>query len=317
MRSEPMTREEALERMVPPWHRRPRKRHGGVIQIWVTRVCDKSCFGCTQGSNLRGAREFMTADQFGIACKSLEGYFGTVGMFGGNPTLHPQFEDLCAVMREHVPRERRGLWASAPNGKGQCCRQTFSPSASNINVHLDREAYAEWRRDWPECRPVGLSQDSRHGPPYVAMQDVISDEEERWDLIAGCDVNQHWSAMICVFRGELRAFFCEIAGAQAMLHQHEPDYPDLGLPVDLSWWKSHVETFGRQIDYHCHACGVPLRGYGELAQAGDGVEQVSETHRPVYVSKVPNRRVELVTDRIQLGQRRVGRFIDYLQNASR
>jgi len=61
------------------------------------------------------------------------------------------------------------------------------------------------------------------------MEDMTDDE--RWGLIGNCDINQYWSAIICVFRGELRGYFCEIAGAQAILHENEPSYPDLGASV--------------------------------------------------------------------------------------
>jgi hypothetical protein len=121
--------------------------------------------------------------------------------------------------------------------------------------------------------------------------------------------------MICVFRGQLRGFFCEIAGAQAMLHQHEPDYPDTGLPVEPDWWKLSMEHFSGQVRKHCHECSAPLRGWGELAQArdADGVEQVSETHRNVYRTKRPMRRVQVVTELAQLGNR-LTHMTDYLQN---
>ena len=84
---------------------------------------------------------------------------------------------------------------------------------------VDREAYDEFRRDWPEARPFGLDKDSRHSPVYLDMTELVPDEAERNRLISGCDINQHWSAMIGVFRGQLRGYFCEIAGAQAMLKQ--------------------------------------------------------------------------------------------------
>jgi hypothetical protein len=256
----------ALSKMVAPGTRRPGKYREGVIQILVTRACNLSCYACTQGSNLGGKVEFMSPEHFEQAVLSLRGYYGVYGLFGGNPAMSPHFEDYCRILIKHVPKEQRGIWSNHPKGKGKIMRQTFDPSVSNINVHLDREAYNEFRRDWPESRPFGLDKDSRHSPPFVAMKDVLKmdcpvcngdgdyiddqdsdgedrykdcirckgtgkmyDESRAWELISNCTINQHWSALIGVFRGELRAWFCEIAGAQSMLHQHEPDYPDTGL----------------------------------------------------------------------------------------
>lgn len=282
--------------MKSPADRRPDAWLGGVIQIHITRACNLACCGCTQGSNLAGRPTFMTPEQFERACLSLADHWGVVGVFGGNPCVHPQFPQLCEILRRHIPPERRGLWANNLNGHGAVCRETFNPRVSNLNVHLDEAAYREMKRDWPECRPLGRRRDSRHSPPFVALRDLVTDEAERWRLIARCDVNQHWSALIGVFRGELRGWFCELAGAQAMLHQHEADYPDTGVPIEPGWWDRPMSggPFADQARFHCHQCGIPLRGLGELAIGGN-VEQVTETHRAIVRPKRPDRLVELVT----------------------
>lgn len=308
----------AIKDMIAPGIRRPGKYRQGVIQIWITRACDKSCYGCTQGSNLGGKLSFITLEQFEQACLSLKDYFGVVGVFGGNPALHPDFEELCRIMRIIIPYERRGIWSNHPKGNGKIMRETFNPSISNLNVHLDKCAYDEFKRDWPECTPVGLSIDSRHSPPYVAIKDVIHDEYTMWNMIKNCDINIHWSAMIGVFRGQLRGYFCEIAGSQAMLHQHEENYPDTGLEVNEDWWKYPIEYYSNQIKKHCVECGIPLKGYGELAQNNDieAKEQVSKTHESIFITKKKDRRVELVMVKEQLGKS-LYRVTDYLSNSSK
>lgn len=309
---------------------------GGVLQICVTRSCDMACFGCTQGSNLQGKKWMMSVEQFSTAVQSLKTYFGIVGVFGGNPALHPQFDQLCEVMREHIAFTQRGLWCNHPRGNGKYMRGVFNPFHSNLNVHLSRDAYDEFVRDWPECAPVlkGLDPewpeaqvitdlqqrafrvgDARHSPVYVAMKDVIMDEEERWRLIGNCDVNQYWSAMINVFRGELRGWFCEIAGAQAVLHQDEPNYPDLGVPINNEWWNRGMDSFDAQVRFHCENCGFPLRGYGDLAIGGKK-EQVSKTHENIYKPKNKLREVELVTELYQLKPNALMRGTDYVQNGA-
>lgn len=348
-----MTEQEALARMVAPGTRRKGKWREGVIQVWVTRACNNACFGCTQGSNLGGKLEFMPPELFEQALLSLRGYYGVIGVFGGNPALHPQFPELCALMRKHVPFEQRGLWCNDPTTHASEMRATFNPRHSNLNVHMDRQAYTRFKAGWPESMPFGLDQDSRHSPVHLAMRDVLYatcdtcwektpvnahealggvdaeckvckgqvryyDEAKAWELISRCDINQHWSAMVGMFRGELRAWFCEVAGAQAMLHQYEPDYPDTGLDPTLGevqWWQLPMDAFRNQVSKHCHECGVPLRGKGELAMSSDGVEQTSPTHAGVFVPKRKGRHVQVVTNIVQLGTERVGRVIDYVKNA--
>lgn len=310
-----MDSELAIRSMVAPYQPRP-VHLGGVLQVWVTRACDKACFGCTQGSNLGGKPGMITPEQYAEALESLRGYFGVVGMFGGNPAMHPQFEELCRILRESwVPLEQRGIWCNHPRGRIKTIAETFYAPHSNLNVHMDQDAYDEFAAGWPESRPwlKGMDADSRHSSVYVALQDLIPDEEVRWRLIANCDINRYWSALIGVFRGELRGWFCEIAAAQAMLHSHEPDYPDTGLPVVPGWWKRPIEDYAEQIRYHCHRCGIPLRGRGELAITGKR-EQVTAEHAEIYKPKIKAREVELVTN---LGQVQAGGLAlatDYIGN---
>lgn len=294
-----MNLSDALQKMVPPSQKRPNAYRGGIMQIHVTRACDKACFGCTQGSNLAGKSDMMTPEQFEQAVLSMEGYWGVIGVFGGNPAISKHFDDYCRILQKHVPFKRRGLWCNKLFGKGAICRETFNPNVCNLNVHMDREAWDEFKRDWPEAKPFGLDVDSRHSPPYVAMQDVIEDESKRYELISNCDINQNWSAMICLVNGELRAYFCEIAAAQAILHQNDPSWPVSGLEVVPGWWREPMESFKNQVEWHCHRCGIPLRGHGELAQ-GNGKEQVSKTHADIFKPKTKNRPVETVTELYQI-----------------
>ena len=307
--------ESVIASMVAPYQPRP-VHLGGVLQIWVTRACDKACFGCTQGSNLGGKPTMITPEQYAEALESLRGYFGVVGMFGGNPAIHPQFDELCRILRESwVPLEQRGIWCNHPRGKIKTIAETFYAPHSNLNVHMDADAYREFAEGWPESKVwlKGMDADSRHSQVYVALKDVIPDEGQRWRLIQNCDINRFWSALIGVFRGELRAWFCEIAAAQAMLHQNDPDYPDTGLPVSPGWWRRPIQDYAEQIRYHCHRCGVPLRGRGELAMTGTK-EQVSETHRDIYKPKIKGREVEVVTQLDQVEPGALPIMTDYIGN---
>lgn len=303
-----MNEDQALARMKTPAHRRNVWR-GGVLQIHITRACNESCFGCTQASNVAGKSVMMTPGQFDAACASLKGYTGVIGVFGGNPAMHPQFEELCKIMQEHFPKEQCGLWCNNLMGKGRAARATFNPRVSNLNVHLDTAAHEEFMRDWPETAGLpnlkGAVVDARHSPPFVAMQDVIENESERWDLIANCDVNQYWSALIGVIRGELRAYMCELMYTLCILHEKDQNefwQRDYGLQVTDGWWQAGIEAYRTQVKSLCHTCGMPLRGHGELAING-AVEKVSKTHVGVFNPKRKDRPVELVELRAHLHER--------------
>lgn len=299
-----------IDKMIAPSQRRETAYKGGIIQIWITRACDRACAGCTQASQLAGKPGMITVEQFEAAVISLKDYFGVVGLFGGNATIHPQFETICEILRKHRDRSLCGLWSNALLGKGAAARATFDPRVSNLNVHLSKEAYDEFRRDWPESMPFGLETDSRHATPFVAMSDMEDvTQEMREEMISHCDVNQFWSAMICVVRNELVGMFCEVAGSQAMLQQWEkkPDgswlIPDTGIPiigcggvVNTDWWKQSIRAYEQQISFHCNRCGIPMRGEGELAAAAEGsVELYSKTYESVVRPKIKDKLVQLVT----------------------
>lgn len=310
-----MNEAEALQRMKAPGARKPGKWREGVIQIHVTRACDRSCYACTQGSNLKGRNPAITLENFEACVRSLRGYHGVVGVFGGNPATHPQFPELCQILADHIPFEQRGLWCNNPMGHGTLMREIFNPQYSNLNVHQSREAFSEFKRDWPESRPVGLQNDSRHSPVFASLLDMGVPESKRWELISGCDINQHWSAMCGQFRGEPRAWFCEIAGAQSMLHQFDPSYPDTGMPVTDGWWRLPMEKFADQVRHHCHQCGVPMRGRGQLANATGEAEQTTKTYLPVFTPK-RERAVNVVESPEELGSP-LRSMVDYIGNSCR
>ena len=54
-----MNESECLSRMQPPGAFKPKAYGHGVIQILVTSMCEKSCFSCTQSSNVVHKKEFM------------------------------------------------------------------------------------------------------------------------------------------------------------------------------------------------------------------------------------------------------------------
>jgi hypothetical protein len=223
------------------------------------------------------------------------------------PCTH-SLEEICEILEKHIPFDQRGLWSNNLRGYGSLCRRVFNPSVSNLNVHCSTEAYEEMKRDWPECEPIG-KYDSSHSPVYVAMDDIKElTYQDKVELINRCDINQYWSAILCQVKGELKAYFCEIAGAQAML----TDDDSTGLYVSEKWWRLPITAFEEQIRSHCFKCGVPLKGKGDLAVNGTK-EYVSQTYIGIAKLKKKDKEIILVEKLSDLGGH-VGRSTDYIQN---
>ena len=65
-----------------------------VIQIETTNACPKRCSNCTRFVGHHKKPFMMNLETFMKAVDSLKGYPGLVGIMGGEPTIHPDFEAL-------------------------------------------------------------------------------------------------------------------------------------------------------------------------------------------------------------------------------
>jgi hypothetical protein len=301
------------KRLRIPSDKRDTSYLAGVMQIQITNVCNLTCPNCSQGCNLHYHPRSMTLQQFEQSIISVKDYYGVIGIYGGCPTLHHQFPEICEILTSYIPFEKRGLFTNALSGHGKLCAKVFNPKFSNLNIHTDMIAYEEFKKDWPEALfNVKGFNPSRHTPSWVAMQDMEDmTHNDMVNEILDCDINRYWSAFIGLFRGEIRAWFCEIAGAQARLHEDDPNYPDTGLPVTEGWWQLPYERFEPQMQKHCFSCGIPLRGQGELDNGP--IEYVSKTHLPIYKVKNKDKIVKIITRRSQLGKK-LNRSTDYIEN---
>ena len=89
-------------------------REKKVVVIDITNVCNLSCSNCTRfcGHYPKDKLYFMDPNYFEKALLSLEGFDGVIGLIGGEPTLHPEFEKLCEIFSDIIPRGQRGLWSN-------------------------------------------------------------------------------------------------------------------------------------------------------------------------------------------------------------
>lgn len=281
----PQRKVNVLKKMKAPGDVRPGIWRGRILQIKVTNACDLDCKNCSVAVGIakKLKRQFrMTPDQFRTALQSLRGYPGVIGMFGGNPTIHPQFEELCAIIREEIPnKEQRGLWSNNLRGHGKVCRETFHGPHSNLNVHQVQSAWDEIVRDWPEARPIpaGLSEPSTHGPIFGSMTELGLSEAEMWNKVSSCYVNQTWSSEITVIDEKLVGFFCEIAATMAELTGDA----SLGLPVEEGWWLQPMTAFEHQVNAYCTKCLIPMNGR-KIDAAGKEPEEFTKAWAPVMLS---------------------------------
>jgi predicted O-linked N-acetylglucosamine transferase (SPINDLY family) len=218
-----------------------------TIQIEVTNACVHECSNCTRLVGHSEKPFFISMAEFCAAVDSLVDYPKMVGMMGGEPLIHPQFEEMAAYLHSRIPRERCGLWSTLPKGK-----EHLAPLIAKVfgNVLLNDHTHG----------------DIQHCPVLVAPADLGVDEFTMWHRIEHCPVQNSWSASITPKGG----FFCEIAGALDMV---------LGGPggwkVEPGWWKKTPKDYTAQMERYCRNCGAafPLKPRMDT----DGIDDLSES----------------------------------------
>lgn len=203
-------------------------RDKSVIQIEITNVCENECTNCSRFVGHYRNTYFMKLEQVKEAISSLLDFPGGIGIMGGEPLMHPDFQHICRLVREMVPPDKRFLWTSGYNWDKyrKDVRKTFGG-----NVHFNNH------RDTTQ----------KHHPMLLGIRDVIKDQELIRQLVDDCWVNQRWSASI----NPKGAFFCEIAAAMDVLFEGPG-----GHPVAQGWWSEDPDAFRDQIERYCYRCGA-------------------------------------------------------------
>lgn len=200
-----------------------------TIQIEITNACINQCSNCTRLCGHHKKPFFMSLEQFKEAVDSLEDFPNRIGIMGGEPLLHPQFQEICEYLNSKRERMRCGLWTTLPKGK---------------------EHYRELIVKTFGC--IFLNDHSKEGimhtPLLVGADEVVHDKDYMWYLIDRCWVQNTWSASITPDGG----FFCEVAAAFASLTG------DKGWEIGPGWWEKYPKDFQEQMDKYCTRCGAAV-----------------------------------------------------------
>lgn len=216
-----------------------------VIHLDITNACHLSCANCTRHVGNHRKPYFMTLELVEKGIKSLLDFPGRIGIMGGEPTLHPNFREILALLRDLVPVDQREFWTAGfkwEEYKDDIMR-TFREDRISYNDHSQK---------------TGM-----HQPLLIAIDEVIDDPELRKMLIDNCPFQARWSASITP-KG---AFFCEIAGSMDWLF----DGPG-GYPIEPGWWDKTPDQFQDQVENYCGGCSgaIPMETLTDGRGGRDG-----------------------------------------------
>lgn len=232
-----------------------------VITIEITNACWLSCTHCTRHVGHHRAPFFMKPDYFRQAVISLLDSPCRIGVMGGEPTMHPHFEEILAILRELVPdKMRRDFWSSGfrfDHYKADITN-TFDRSRITYNDHT---AY-----------------DGKHTPLLVAINEVVDDPDLRAALIENCSFQEHWSASVTPKGG----FFCEIAASLDWLLDGPGGY-DITEP---RWWDRNPAQFADQVARYCGDCSGAIPMPADWSDARGGRDVVREAISPGMIEKL-------------------------------
>jgi len=271
--------------MSPPGHKKNR-----ILQVDVTDRCSLACSNCTRHLAHHGQRYDISVEVFRLACRILNRALPdfVIGCFGGEPTLHPRFPELCIAMQQEIPDvRRRGLWTSRLHKHGQIAAATFTGGYLNLNGHNVPEAEAEFDR-WFPGRMINESRVGGHKANHAALLTAIKDfvgtpqvpdENAMWRMIMSCDYDREWSGCVIERDAKPMLYSCEIhAGFDLMYGENN------GVELTDESAVAGINTFAHQYQRWCPSCGGGLRlvGHQDAAETDD----VSKTHLPLVQLKV-------------------------------
>jgi hypothetical protein len=227
-----------------------------IIQIDITNACPKRCSNCTRFCGHHVEPFYMDFETFKQAVDSMKGFKGIVGIMGGEPTIHPEFEKFVRYFRDNF-------------GYDDFSTACYEPTSNFVNhilansYHVD---YSNQRGLWTSVNNkyyenFELIQDtfgyqlvndhsnpSMHETLMVTRKELGIPDDEWIKLRDNCWIQNLWSASITP-KG---AFFCEVAAALDTLF----DGPG-GWKVEPGWWNRKPADFADQLHW-CEMCSAAL-----------------------------------------------------------
>lgn len=251
-----------------------------IIQVDITNACQDKCGSCTRFVGHHKKPYFVDVAHFEKAILSLEDYPKMVGVMGGEPTLHPKFEDIVKIISDLRTDER-------PLAKERL--QPHTRFVDYRNVHL---ADLHWKKGlWSRLgeryyKHYELIQDTfgyqcindhMHDGEHISLllpRKELGIPDKEWiELRDNCWLQREWSAVVTPHG----AYYCEVAG--------NIDLTFFGgksaWKVEKNWWQRTPKEFADQIHLceYCSAClAVPrVKANEELEFVSPEIKKLMES----------------------------------------
>lgn len=233
--------------------------HAWSIVIDITNHCKKTCLYCSRYiRHLKPEQRYhMSPDVFRNALDSLEGWPTKISIIGGEPLLHPQFNEINRIIREYYPPVRKMLGSSKRShldfGNPKIGIFTSGlPGTTLAEPRINRDIRSTYGFVFFNPHSAEQEDKCRHQPLTIAIGEAVPDKNLREKLIDNCWVQKYWSPSINI-KG---AYFCEIAASiDFLLYDGENAWK-----VEKNWWKRtpDCDAFKKQRETLCEYCGMAI-----------------------------------------------------------
>jgi len=198
-----------------------------LIHVDITNACLNECAHCTRAVRHVATPFYIdpaTVEQYVIQMRDFP---RGIGIMGGEPTIHPDFPDICRRLNEVDHKGGYALFTAV------------DPKTSRFRSLIERT--------FNKVHYTDHTLVNRHHPVLLSANEIVPDPILRKELLDRCWLQHEWSATMTPKGG----FFCEIAGVLDMLF----DGPG-GFPIVPHWWdRTDIQE---QVDRWCGLCGMSL-----------------------------------------------------------
>ncbi|OOB80090.1 MAG: hypothetical protein BEN19_06745 [Epulopiscium sp. Nuni2H_MBin003] len=265
------------------------------ILIELTNACTHTCSNCSRFCGHHTKPFYMDWDTFKNAVDSLEGWPRIVGLMGGEPTMHPQFERFTKYAQDiHPMRYNIGGGAKPTKNLSKYIEDANYLKAYLVNkiqgVGLWTSVSANYYKHYELIQDTFVYQCindhtavSMHAPWFLPRAEFGIPDDEWIELRDKCWWQTSFGSPSITPKG---AFFCEVAAAMDMLF----DGPG-GWKVEKNWWQRGPEDFKEQLKW-CELCSAPL-----VTEARDANEEIDDVSTDMY-----NKLIEIGSPKAKTGK---------------
>lgn len=230
---------------VARWLGKEGKAVGEYLELAITDFCNLKCPLCSQGTPLQKNKQRMKMEDIEGYAEQIRPFeFSTIKISGGEPTMHPQFAELCGKLRDLFPSYR---YEMATNG----ARLEEGAAAAKVFDKIDLSFYpGQNEQHFDKLAKLPLTNlNIATKRDYVEMEDVHQERNlGKKNIYQRCPFRM----VKKVVQG--RIYPCCIVFGQCIRQNKDPK--EASVPLSNSW-REEIDKI--DMEPYCQHCYVDVK----------------------------------------------------------